>query len=232
MSHDLRLYTDTPKNIKLLFCIAILLFLSSYSVNAKDILTNKINTKNPFLMVEQITHRTFSRLKNESAQIRQTPNLLKAVIKEEILPYFNHRYAAAKVLGNVHFKQISKDQFNQFSVNFREYIATSYAQIFTLYDNQTVKYSPNKKFKNKRIISVSIEIISTSRPPIDISFKLRMNKKTKEWKIFDLVAEGISFIDSKRAEFNKLLTSKGIESTNALLIKKSLADIRFNKGKN
>jgi phospholipid transport system substrate-binding protein len=59
-----------------------------------------------------------------------------------------------------------------------------------------------------------------------------MNKKTEEWKIFDLVAEGISFLDSKRAEFNKLLISKGIESTNALLIKKSLADIRFNKGKN
>lgn len=228
----MRLYTDTPKNIKLLFYMAIILFLSSYSVNSKDVLTNKIDTKNPFLMVEKITNRTFLRLKNESTQIRQTPNLLKLVIKEEILPYFNHQYASANVLGNVHFKNISKDHFNQFSVSFREYVGTSYAQIFTLYDNQTVKYSPNKKFKNKRIISVSIEIIGTSRPPIEISFKLIMNKKTEEWKIFDLVAEGISFLDSKRAEFNKLLISKGIESTNALLIKKSLADIRFNKGKN
>ncbi len=224
----MRLYTDTPKNIKL-FYMAITLFLSSYSVSAKDVLTNRINTQNPFLMVEQITNRTFLRLKNESTQ---TPNLLKLVIKEEILPYFNHQYASAKVLGNVHFKNISKDHFNQFSVSFREYVGTSYAKIFTLYDNQTVKYSPNKKFKNKRIISVSIEIIGTSRPPIEISFKLIMNKKTEEWKIFDLVAEGISFLDSKRAEFNKLLISKGIESTNALLIKKGLADIRFNKGKN
>ena len=208
--------------------MATLLFLSSYSVNAKDVLINKIDTKNPFLMVEQITNRTFLRLKNESTQIRQTPNLLKVVIKEEIIPYFNHRYAAAKVLGNVHFKNISKDQFNQFSVNFREYVGTSYAQIFTLYDNQTVNYLPRKKFKNKKIISVSIEIISTSRPPIDISFKLRMNKKTNEWKIFDLVAEGISFLDSKRAELNKLLNKNGIESTNTFLMKKSLSDIHFN----
>lgn len=224
----MRLYTYSIKNIKTLFCMATLFFLSSYSVNAKEVLINKIDTKNPFLMVEQITKQTFLRLKNESAQIRNTPNLLKVVIKEEILPYFNHRYAAAKVLGNVHFKNISKDQFNQFSVSFREYVGTSYAQIFTLYDNQTIKYSPNKKFKNKKIISVSIEIISTSRPPVDISFKLRMNKKTNEWKIFDLVAEGISFLDSKRAELNKLLNKNGIESTNIFLMKKSLSDIRFN----
>ncbi len=227
----MRLYTFNIKRIKTLFCMATLFFLSSYTVNAKEVLINKIDTKNPFLMVEQITNRTFLRLKNESVQIRQTPNLLKRVIKEEILPYFNHRYAAAKVLGNVHFKNISKVQFNQFSVNFREYIGTSYAQIFTLYDNQTVKYSPKKTFTNKKIISVSIEIISSSRPPIDISFKLRMNKKTKEWKIFDLVAEGISFLDSKRAELNKLLNENGIESTNTFLMKKSLSDIRFNTDK-
>jgi len=211
--------------------MAMLLFLSSYSVSAKNTSTKKIDTKNPFLMIEQITNRIFLRLNNESVQLRQTPNLLKAVIKEEILPYFNHRYAAAKVLGNVHFRKISKDQFNQFSVNFREYVATSYAQIFTLYDNQTVKYSPYKKFNHKKIIAVPMEIISTSRPPIDISFKLRKNKKTNEWKIFDLVAEGVSFTDSKKAEFNKLLTNKGIESTNAYLIRKSLSNIRFNNKK-
>ena len=178
-------------------------------------------------MVEQITKRTFLRLKNESVKIRQTPNLLKSVIKEEIIPYFNHRYAAAKVLGNVHFKNISKEQFVQFSTNFREYVGTSYAQVFTLYDNQAVKYSPIKKFINKKIISVPIEIISVSRPSISISFKLRMNTKTKEWKIFDLVAEGISFIDSKRLELNKRLNADGIESTNTFLMKKSLSDIRF-----
>jgi len=228
VSSDLRLYTFKIKRIKTLFFMVTLFFLLSYSVNAKEALINKIDTKNPFLMVQQIADRTFLRLKNESAQIRQTPNLLKVVIKEEILPYFNHKYAAAKVLGNVHFKNISKDQFNQFSVNFREYIGTSYAQIFTLYDNQTVKYYPSKKFINKKIISVSIEIISSSRPPIDISFKLRMNKNTKEWKIFDLVAEGVSFLDSKRAELNKLLNENGIESTTTFLMKKSLSDIRFN----
>jgi len=70
VSHSLRLYTYNIKNIKTLFCMATLLFLFSYSVNAKEILINKIDTKNPFLMVEQITNRTFLRLKNESAQIR------------------------------------------------------------------------------------------------------------------------------------------------------------------
>lgn len=209
---------------------SILLFLFIFQLSAKEV-SSKANTKDPFIMVEQIANQTFSRLQNESVQIRKNPNLLKNVIREEVSPYFNHRYAAAKVLANVHFRKATKKQFNEFSRTFGEYVITSYAQIFTLYTNQTIKFQPRKTFKNKKIISVAMEIISTSRPPIDISFKLRMNKKTKEWKIFDLVAEGISFLDSKRAELNKLLNKKGIESTNEFLIKKSLSDVRFSTAK-
>jgi len=208
----------------------ILLFLFIFQLSAKEV-SSKVNTTDPFIMVEQIANQVFSRLQNESIQIRKNPNLLKNVIREEVSPYFNHRYAAAKVLGNVHFRKATKKQFNDFSGTFGEYVITSYAQIFTLYTNQTIKFQPSKTFKNKKIISVVMEIISTSRPPVDISFKLRMNKKTKEWRIFDLVAEGISFLDSKRSELNKLLNEKGIESTNEFLIKKSLSDVRFSTGK-
>ncbi len=208
----------------------ILLFLFIFQLSAKEV-SSKVNTTDPFILVEQVASQVFSRLKNESIQIRNNPNLLKNVIREEVSPYFNHRYAAAKVLANVHFRKATKKQFNEFSGTFREYVITSYAQIFTLYTNQTIKFQPSKTFKSKKIISVAMEIISTSRPPIDISFKLRMNKKTKEWKIFDLVAEGISFLDSKRAELNNRLNEKGIESTNGFLMKKSLSDIHFHTDK-
>lgn len=214
-----------------------LLLLLTFQVSAQYYLTtsqeisSEVNTKNPSLMIEQITRHTFTRLQNESVQIRKNPNLLKEIIKKEISPYFNHRYAAAKVLGKKHFKNATKEQFNAFSSTFREFVITSYAQIFTLYTDQTVKYQPSKQYKDRKIISVSLEIISNSRPPVDISFKLRVNKKTKEWQVFDLVAEGISFLDSKRSELNKLLNEKGIEFTNDILIEKSLSDIRFNKVK-
>jgi phospholipid transport system substrate-binding protein len=205
--------------------LALLLF--TFQLKAEEVLHKEIDSKNPFLMVEQISEHIFIRLQNESVAIKKDPNMLKNIIREEIMPHFNHRYAAAKVLGNVHFKKLSKDQFLEFSRIFKNYVITSYAQIFTLYENQKVKYQPTGKFENKKILTVSMEILSDVRPPVNITFMLKINRQTQEWKVFDLIAEGVSFLDSKRVELGKLFNKKGVKATSLILKEKSLATIKF-----
>ena len=40
--------------------------------------------------------------------------------------------------------------------------------------------------------------------------KMRLNKKTSEWKVFDLVGENISILDAKESEISPIIKSKGI----------------------
>ena len=54
-----------------------------------------------------------------------------------------------------------------------------------------------------------------------LDFKLRKNKKTGEWKVFDVIAEGISMLDTKRSEFSALIQKKGIDEVIKLLLQKN-----------
>ena len=55
----------------------------------------------------------------------------------------------------------------------------------------------------------------------DVSFKVRKNRKTNEWKAFDMVAEGVSLLDSKQAELSGIIRQKGLPYVTELLKKKS-----------
>lgn len=185
-----------------------------------------INQSNPYTMVKSAAERTFKRFANEQQAIKQNPNILKDIVREELMPYVNYKYSAFKVIGK-HLKKTTDAERREFVPVFREYLITSYAQVFTLYDNQVVEYAPAKTFAGKRIISVSTRIIMPARDNIDVSFKVRLNKKTKEWQAFDMVAEGVSLLDAKQAELSSIIRQKGLPYVTELLKKKSIKDIVF-----
>lgn len=63
----------------------------------------------------------------------------------------------------------------------------------------------------KKIVAVKTQIINVNNPAIDVVFKMRLNKKTGQWKAFDMVVEGISLLSSKQAELSKRLAKQGVE---------------------
>ena len=142
------------------------------------------------------------------------------------MPYVNYRYSAFKVIGK-HLKKTSDADRRAFVPVFREYLITSYAQVFTLYDNQQVQFAPEKSYTGKKIVAVATRIIMPGRDNIDVSFKVRLNKKTKQWQAFDMVAEGVSLLDSKQAELGSIIRQKGLPYVTELLKSKSSRDIVF-----
>ena len=98
---------------------------------------------------------TFKRFANEQSAIQAEPNLLKNIVREELMPYINYQYAAYKVIGS-NFKKTNKAERAKFVPAFREYLITSYAQVFTLYNNQKVEFAPAKDFSKDRVVSVEM----------------------------------------------------------------------------
>ncbi len=56
-----------------------------------------------------------------------------------------------------------------------------------------------------------------NKPTIDLVFKMRQNKKTGQWKAFDMVVEGISLLSSKQAELGKRIAKQGVEQVSTEL---------------
>lgn len=185
-----------------------------------------VDQSNPYKMVQGAAEQTFKRFAAEQQAIQANPNLLKDIVREELMPYINHKYSAFKVIGK-HLKKTTDAERRAFVPVFREYLVSSYAQVFTLYDNQAVEFSPEKSYEGKRIVAVNTRIIMPGRANVNVAFKVRLNKKTKEWQAFDMVAEGISLLDSKQAELGSIIRQKGLPYVTELLKRKSTRDIVF-----
>lgn len=208
----------TAKIMLVLACVTLM--VTAVTANAM------VKKDDPYQLIETVAKNTFARFANEEQAIKANPNLLKNIVREELMPYIDYRYAALKVIGK-NYKKTTKAERAAFVPAFRDYLITSYAQVFTLYNHQKVKFFPGKDFQKKRNIPVNVQIIEPGRDPINISFRVRKDKKTKQWKAYDMVAEGISLLDSKRAEFASLIRQKGLTHVTEMLKKKSAKNITF-----
>ncbi len=185
-----------------------------------------VDKKNPYVMIKKVAGQTFKRFADEEQAIKANPNLLKDIVREELMPYINYKYSAFKVIGK-HLKKTTDAERRAFVPVFREYLVTSYAQVFTLYDNQEVEFAPEKNFADKKIVAVNTRILMSGRDDIDVSFKVRKSRSTNDWKAFDMVAEGVSLLDSKQAELGSVIRQKGLPYVTEMLKKKSERNIVF-----
>lgn len=194
--------------------------------------SERIDKKDPYLMIKKVAERTFKRFANEQSLIQENPNLLKKIVTEELMPYIDYKYSAYKVIGAKNFKSTTAQERKEFVPVFRNYLITSYAQVFTLYKQQKVTFEPAKPITNERIVSVNTAVLEPGREPINISFRVRKNKKTNDWKAYDMVAEGVSLLDSKQAELASIIRQKGLPHVTEMLREKSSREIVFKDGNN
>ncbi len=206
-----------------LFSVNLLAYDEAQQVTTTRIYVDK---KDPYLMIKTVASKTFKRFADEQQAIQTNPNILKTIVREELMPYINYKYSAFKVIGQ-HLKKTTAQEREDFVLVFREYLVTSYAQVFTLYDNQPVEFEPARNFSDNKIVAVNTRVIMQGRDDIDVSFKVRKNRKTLDWKAFDMVAEGVSLLDSKQAELGGVIRQKGLPYVTELLKKKSERDIVF-----
>ncbi|WP_447072380.1 MlaC/ttg2D family ABC transporter substrate-binding protein [Shewanella indica] len=182
-----------------------------------------IDTSNPYVMVEQVADKTFNRFHQDKSIIDSNPDHLKVIVKEELMPYVDYKYAAYKVMGQ-YLQQTTREQRDAFVDAFESYLVSTYAQAFTEYTNQKVEFGRAIDFSQEKIVEVNVQIIEAGRPPIKLLFKAR-RLKDDSWKAFDLVAEGVSLLASKQSEVTTLIRQKGIDAVIEMLKERTQAHV-------
>ncbi len=164
----------------------------------------------PYLVLENVTNKLFSRIADNQKKIEKFPNVMRTIVNEELMPFIDYRYSAFKVLGS-HLKRASKKQRELFSEAMYHNLERTYATALMSYKNQQVLFETEKTVEGHRIIAIKAQIIDMNKPTIDLIFKMRMNKKAKQWKVFDMVVEGISLLSAKKSELGKRISKYGID---------------------
>jgi phospholipid transport system substrate-binding protein len=165
---------------------------------------------NPYVLLVDVATQTFSRIKKERQLIEADPELLRKVMEEELLPYVDYNFSALKVLGK-HYKKVPREKIPEYISVFRSYLITTYALAMAYYNGQNVEFQPVREVTDETTVTVRAVVKEPGRPNINLAFKLRKNRKTNEWKAYDMVAEGISLLSSKQSEFQSILRKDGIQ---------------------
>ena len=193
------------------FLMVAMLVIAPVAANAAADQTN------PYQLMNEAANKTFTRLKTEQPKIKQDPNYLRQIVRQELLPYVQIKYAGALVLGR-YYKDATPAQREAYFAAFGDYLAQAYGQALALYNGQTYQIAPEQPYADKNIIAIRVTIVDPNgRPPVRLDFQWRKNSRTGDWQAYDMIAEGVSMITTKQNEWSDTLRQKGVEGLTQLL---------------
>lgn len=200
--------------------IAIALMLVSCLANAEQ---------NPYQLMHQASDKLFADITQNQNKIKQNPNYLRTIVKQDLMPYVHVKYAGSLVLGN-YFKTATPEQREQFFTAFGNFIEQSYAQVLTFYNGQKVTIEPEKAVDGKNIVNIRVTVEQNNgAAPIKLDFKWRKNSKTNQWQAYDMAAEGVSMVETKKNEWSGVLRKQGIEALTAQIAKSASMPVTLDK---
>lgn len=185
--------------------------------------------QNPYQLMQQASDKLFADITANQSQIKKNPNYLRTIVRQDLMPYVHVKYAGSLVLGN-YFKTATAEQRNAFFTAFGNFIEQSYAQVLTFYNGQKVVIEPEKSVEGKNIVNIRVVVEQNNgAAPIKLDFKWRKNTKTNEWQAYDMAAEGVSMVETKKNEWSGVLRQKGIEALTAQIEKSASLPVTLDK---
>ncbi len=165
----------------------------------------------PYKVIEVTGNKLFAKIANNQEALKKFPDLMRDIVEEELMPSVDYQYASFKILGK-HLNKTTAEQRVKFITAMRAYLVRTYANALAQYHNQKVLFEPEVVLKdNVKSASVDVKIVDTGKPDINITFQMRKDSKSQEWKAYDMIVEGISLISTKQSEFNRKISDLGLD---------------------
>lgn len=186
------------------------------------VMAAQADLQDPYQKTKIAADKIFTAMNEQSNQIKSNPDILKKIVKNDLLPFVHVKYAAALSLGD-NYKDISKLDRDTYFVVFGKYLVQSFAQALSMYNGQTYEIESSKDITGKNIVSVRVSLINAdkSQQPIRLDFQWRKNTATGEWQAFDMIAEGVSMLTTKQSEWSTIVRTRGIDTLIAQLQKQA-----------
>ena len=119
---------------------------------------------------------------------------------------FDMPFIARFVLGK-HWRKATPQQRADYQALFAEYLLKSYSRRMGGYSGETFTVAAARP-AGKKDIMVKTRIVQPGGPPIKADWRVR--PKNGQYKIIDIMVEGVSMAVTQRSEFNAVIRQRGI----------------------
>jgi phospholipid transport system substrate-binding protein len=162
----------------------------------------------PSRMVLDNSTRILATLESRRAEFTKDRTALRQFIATEFNAMFDRDYAARLVLG-VHGRGASDADVKLFADALADGLMTRYGSSLLDFNTKLkVRVKSETPLPNGRGVRVSSEFLRQGGEPVPVDYLMR-NTGTG-WKVFDVMVEGVSFVQTFRTQFDGPLNRKSI----------------------
>lgn len=152
--------------------------------------------------------RILTTLEQRRAEFRKNPATLKQYVTTEFNRMFDRDYAARLVLG-VHGRGASDADVKLFSDALADNLMSRYGTSLLDFNTKLrVRIKSESPLPGNRGVKVSSELLRDGGDPIPVDYLLR--NVGGQWKAFDVMIEGISYVQTFKNQFDAPLRQKSI----------------------
>lgn len=169
-----------------------------------------IHAAEPVELVEGAINRVLETLRAEEVRASAEPEFVLGVIETEIMPLVDFDGMSRLILAR-HWRDASVEQRERFTEAFRNTLLQTYGVQLGDYLDHRVVVIPRRSRQDDRMAVVATEIeIGRGQPNVVVNYRLR--PVDGEWRVFDVEAEGLSFVGNFRTQFNTEITRNGLDA--------------------
>jgi len=121
-----------------------------------------------------------------------------------------------RTLG-LNWNNFTPEQRKEFVQLFETVLKDAYIEKITAYDNEPVNFTKEVPLSETTVEVQSVVITKSGQVPIDY----RVIKKENDWKVYDVVIEGVSLVSNYRTQFREILGNNPPEKLLETLRKKT-----------
>lgn len=183
----------------------IFIFTLLFSFN----LFAKVNSPE-YLFIKNTSEQVFNKLGSKEENTKEE---IKKIVNQSLSDNIDYKYISLKIIGK-NYKDHKREDIIEFIKVMKPYTLDLFVNAFSFYDNHQILINPQTRSSGK-MSTVYIKVKKSGEPDIDLIFKLRKNKNT--FKIYDIVAEGISMLSSKQSEFAPIIRKDGLKEATRMI---------------
>lgn len=163
----------------------------------------------PDALVRETSDRMLAVLKQQHDAIEAEPARLYGLVQDIVLPHFDFERMSRWVLGK-HWRQANAEQQREFVEQFRTLLVRTYGTALLEYTDQQVKILPARISADGKDATVRTEVAKPGAPPIPINYA--MYRADADWKVYDVIIDGVSLVSNYRTTFATEIRANGIDA--------------------
>lgn len=177
----------------------------------------------PMNVMQQVTDQTLEALKTHQATLKSDPKVVYGIIHRILLPHVDMQEMSKMVLGREVWMQATPNQKQRFVEQFKGLLVRTYSSALAAYKNETVKFMPVRGGNYGSRAQIDSMILQRGGPSISVSYRLVF--KGGQWKLYDLIVDGVSLVESYRSQFADGVAQEGLDGVIEKLAQKNTGKV-------